>query len=353
MATTLEERLLEEPIKLPANPLAEVLKVFGRDQVIALLINTLGTAVVGSFIVNTTILAITGPVLEKIGFFIGHIKEPAGMKKGFKSLIKDVAAHDPIYALLMFVGLRLYDIPAWVLAISSFVIALGIVALGEVILTEIRYRYQLFKYKKIGFKLESYFESRFYIKKANTEKILEEFGKEFGLFKRETAKYHDLYFDSRLQNFNGRVPNFRLRQRTIQNNQTLQIVYTKPAEMPNRRPGQFNYYPSRKDKLWLGLSESMPWKIEDIKDEGIGNLAKKIAAKPTREIFFTREAIRNPKNILVSVDQIETTGEPLTVIEIKAHPDGESKKMLIKAMRYVMMKYDVIQTTHSKNSLTY
>jgi hypothetical protein len=353
MAYPVEKRLLNEPIVLPANPLTEVLKVFGRDQVIALLVNTLATAVAGSFVANATILALAGPIMEKIGFFIGHIKEPSGIKKGFRSLIKDIAAHDPIYAFLMYLGLKLYEVPAWMLAISSFVIALAIVAVGEVVVTEIRYRLQFIKYKRMGFKLESYFESRFYIKKANTEEILEDLVKEFGLFKRETAKYHDLYFESRLKNYNGRIPNFRLRQRTVQNNQTLQIVYTKPAEMPDRYPRQFNYYPSRKDKLWVSLPESMPWKIEDIKDKEIRSFARKIMIKPTREIFFTREAIRNPKNILISVDQIETSGEPLTVIEIKAHLDGESKKMLIKAMRYVMLKYEVIQTTHSKNSLAY
>lgn len=353
MTHKLEKKLLEEPIVLPANPIWEVMKVFGRDELIALILSTAGTAVIGSFVSNTAILAITGPVIEKVGLFLGHIKERAWMRNGFKSLMKDIVVHDPLYVFFMYVGLSTYNVPAWILSISSFVIALGIVAIGEVLVTEFRYYLKILGYKKMGFGIESYLESRFYIKKANTDEILADFGGEFGLTKRESAKYRDLYFESKLEDFNGRKPSFRLRQRGEENNQTLQIFYTKAAEMPNRQPGQFNYYPSRKDKIWIKLPQPMPWKIEDILDKNLRNFAKRTVNNPTKEIVFSREAIRNPKNILVSVDQIESGQEPLTVIEIKSRLDKESKKMLIRAMRHVMLKYEVIQTTHSKNALIY
>ncbi len=353
MTHIFEKKLIEEPIKLPANPIWEVFKVFGRDELISLAVSTVATAIAGGFVNNLIVLSIIGPIMEKFGFFIGHLREPGGMKNGFKSMIKDLLAHDPLYALFMYLGLKAYNVPAWILSISSFVIALGIVTVGEVLITELRYYLQIQKYKKAGFKLESYLESRFYIKKANTREILEDFGKTFGLTKSEKAKYRDLYFENRLKKYNGREANFRLRQRTLENNQTLQIVYAKAAEIPNAHPGQFNYYPSRKDKLWIKLSDPMPWKIADITDKSLRTISEKIAMGPVHEIRFDREAIRNPKNILVSVDQIETDETPFTVIEIKSRLDRESRKMLIKAMRYVMLRYEVIQTTHGKSALTY
>ncbi len=354
MTIEIEKKLAREPIMLPPNPIWEVAKVFGRDELIALIVSTVGTAIIGGLIFNPLILAITGPVIEKIGFFIGHIKEPSGFKNGLKSLLKDVFVHDPVYVLLMYWGLKTYSVPAWILAISSFVVALAVVAIGEVLVTELRYYLHIRRYKRAGFQLESYFESRFYINKVDPESFLADFGAQFGLTKRESAKYRDLYFEDKLKNYNGRIPVFRLRQRegNGNNNQTLQIVYTKAAEMPNRQPGQFNYYPAKKDKIWIRLSQPMPWKVEDIVDERLRNIAGKISGEPITEICFTREAIRNPNNLLVSVDQIETgSASPLSIIEIKARTDKESKKLLVKAMRHVMLKYEVIQTTHSKSAL--
>ncbi|MEI8223819.1 MAG: hypothetical protein WCG20_01710 [bacterium] len=345
------KKILEEPIVLPRNPIWEIVRVFGRDEIIALIIGTVGTALVSLFVSNLIMLALAAPVIEKIGFFIAYIKEPSGLKKGFASMLKDLIAHDPLYALLMVIALSLYNAPAWILSISCFIIALGIVATGEVLITEIRYRLQFLKYKKLGFRFESYLESRFYIKKADTEKIITDFAREFNLHKRESANYHDLYFATKLENFNGREPVLRLRQRTLNTVQTFQIVYTKASEMTRSHPTQFNYYPSRKDKAWIKLDQPMPWSISDIENESIRNLGRSISLEPTREIFFSRSVVRNPQTILVSVDQIENGNDPLTVIEIKSRLDTASKKVFIQAMRHVMLKHEVIQTTHGKSAL--
>lgn len=370
----LEKKLSEEPIILPANPLWEVFRVFGRDQVVALGINVIGTAAVAGFVSSTIILAVVGPAVEKLGFFIAYFKEAVDVyrttskpqrasvshyasnafKKGLSSLTKDVAAHDPIYAVLMYAGLNIYpQTPAWMLSVSAFIVALCLVAVGEVLITELRYYFQVLRHKRAGFNRESYLESRFYIKSIETEKVLSDFANEFNLTLRFSAKYHDLYFENRLKNYNGRKPLFRLRQRSGEDNQTVQIIYTKAAEMPNKQPGQFNYYPTKKDKMWANLSQEMPWKIEEISDKKLRTASGKIAIKPTKDIFFTREAVRNPKTILVSVDQVKIDDStPVTIIEIKSYLDNESRNMLIKAMRYLMLKYEVIQTTHSKSALT-
>lgn len=351
MNSSVSQKLIEEPIILPRNPIWEVMRVFGRDEVLALIIGTAGTALVSLFAAQPLILALTAPVIEKVGFFIAYIKEPAGIKKGFMSMLKDLVAHDPLYALLMVIGLKLYTMPAWLLSISCFVIALGLVAFGEVIITEVRYRLQFFRYRKLGFKSESYLESRFFIRNGNTTAIINDFSETFNLPIRAQAEYHDLYFAHHLESFNGREPMLRLRQRTLEAVQTLQIVYTKASEFARNHPNQFNYYPSRKDKVWVKLDQDMPWTMNDIADSRIRSFAQSISDKPTREIFFSREVVRNPDTILVSVDHIKNGTELLTVIEIKSRLDSASKQVFIQAMRHVMLKYEVIQTTHGKSAL--
>jgi hypothetical protein len=128
-------------------------------------------------------------------------------------------------------------------------------------------------------------------------------------------------------------------------------VYTKASEMTHHHPKQFNYFPSRKDKIWIKLDQVMPWSVDAIENEKVRDMMKGISTRPAREIFFTREVVRNPEGLLVSIDQIENGEYPLTVIEIKSYLDSISKNIFIKAMRHVMLKYEVIQTTHGKSAL--
>ena len=65
----------EKPIKIPGHPFWNVFKRFGRDEFIALITNLVGTFIVYTFWSNPLLLALAGPILEKIGFFPAHFYE--------------------------------------------------------------------------------------------------------------------------------------------------------------------------------------------------------------------------------------------------------------------------------------
>lgn len=194
-------QLHEAPIQLPQNPYWQVFKRFGRDEIIALLVNVIGTVLVSTFTNSALILSLTGPIIEKIGFFPMHIWEAwkvykttpqrrnflhyisKAFKNGMTSLTEDILVHDPIYILLMMLGISIYPgIPIWLLSATSFVAAVVAVTGLEVTWKELQY----WKYKKkmqaAGFEVEVYYEARFYVK--NTEdpsNLLNKFAKEFNL----------------------------------------------------------------------------------------------------------------------------------------------------------------------------
>lgn len=372
-----EKKLEREPIVLPASPFWEVLRTFGRDELIALVINTASTAVIAGLSTNPLLISVTGPVVEKLGFFVAHFqqagsaylttakrnrKSPWSYLKtafthGLASLAKDVAVHDPLYTVLMYLGLvSLAMVPAWILAISSFILAVAAVMVGEVAVNEVRYLWLGWQLRKAGFKRESYFESRFYVKKVDSKRILADFAAKFNLHKHAKGNYHDRYFETNLKNYNGRKPILRLRQRGKETGgmmQTVQVVYTRVSEWAKRKPRQFNYYLTRKDKFWSLISGDMSWKIGDITDGGLRNWCGKRTGGEHHDVFFTREVVRDPKTILVSVDQVSLPNQQhFTVIEIKAHTDTRSRQLLVEAMRYTMLRYEAVQTTHSKSTLT-
>jgi len=64
----------DAPIMLPGSPFWSVFRRFGRDELIAMIINVIGTAIVNFFIAIPLILSIAGPILEKIGFFPAHLR---------------------------------------------------------------------------------------------------------------------------------------------------------------------------------------------------------------------------------------------------------------------------------------
>lgn len=373
----LEKKLAEEPIVLPNSPFWDVLKVFGRDELIALIINVASTAGMALVIHNHFLLAIVGPAVEKIGFFVAYFKEAweiyrttprekrggvhiyvsGAFRRGLSSLGKDVAFHDPMYAVLLYLGLIVYpQTPAWILSTISFLVALGALAVGEVALNEIRYSAQTMRYRRAGFKLQSYYESRFYLKNTEPEKILHDLAEQFHLRKKAIGNYRDRYFGTNLKSYNSRKPMFRLRQRTREDGglmQTAQIVYTRTSEVTRKKPGQFNFYPTKKEKLWIELEQEMPWMVADIRNKTIKNICAGIVGAEYHEVLFARSVARDPETMLVSVDHVtQKNSIPFVVIEIKSWADEKSKAMLIEAMRYVMLRYEVIQTTHNKNLLT-
>lgn len=372
----IEKRMSEEPIILPGSPFWESFKVFGRDELIALGVNVAGTVAVSKFINDPAFLSLTGPVVEKIGLYLAHFKEAAdvyrttpkeqrkgiqkylatAVKKGSESLGKDIIGHDPTYALLMYLGLNNYpDTPVWMISTLSFLVAIGAVTVGEVGINEARYFAQTEKFKRLGFGLQNYFEARFYIKEQDTEGLLPDMAKKFNLWKEESADYHDRYFAAKLNPYNGRRPVFRLRQRNDGDGfmQTAQIAHTTISRVQRKNPDQFNFFPARKDKMWIHLPGEMPWTLEEIADNRVRKAAAKIASAPSHDVYFSRSVVRDPETILVSVDNVNAkdSGE-FTVIEVKSHPDEKSRTMLVEAMRHIMLNYPVIQTTHSKNMLT-
>ncbi len=240
----LEQKLVEQPIELPKNPFWEVLTSFSRDEAIAMMINVAGTAamdyslgLMGMQQYRSTVLSLTGPVVEKIGFFPAHIKEAydvwnttpeserkalgvyvkQALRNGSKSLALDIAVHDPIYAGLMYTGMQLHaETPAWIIAGASFVaavfVASGLVVAGN----ELRYIDLQRKVKHAGFKKEAYYESRFYMTpEVDPESIIARMDKEFNLKTEQHIYYSDKYFTTSLPEISGRRPKVRLRHRVI------------------------------------------------------------------------------------------------------------------------------------------
>jgi len=199
----LPKKLADAPIIVPGSPFWNVFKRFGRDESIAMIINVIGTAIVSFFFNAAWIISLAGPIVEKIGFFPAHFKEALdvykttpkekrkginhyfkrAMKGGSVSLLEDILVHDPIYILLMFLGLSLYTgTPAWLLSAASFIIAVFAVSGLEVGVTELRYKRYKNKLKKLGFEYEKYYESRFFISKEKDPKeVMQSLMKKFEL----------------------------------------------------------------------------------------------------------------------------------------------------------------------------
>src|SRR3989338_1481084 len=295
--------LSQQPIRIPQNPFYEVLTRFGRDEALAMLVNVVGTAGLAwameqgmgaSLSKNDrdVVLAATGPVIEKVGFFPAHLKEAwevykttpqdereafsyyvkKGLKEGSKSLLEDVLIHDPMYGLLMYKGLQMYpQTPAWMMATLSFVAAVFAVAGLEVGYNELQYVREKHKWKKAGFGEESYYEARFLMSsEQKKENFLFQMERDFSLSETMVGKYHDVYIPHTLPTYSGRNARLRLRQRVLEAEgrdvKTAQIVYTRAAEMATKTQEQFRYFLSRKDKLYLKLEGEMPSTIEELAD---------------------------------------------------------------------------------------
>ncbi len=368
----LPKEVSETPIHVPENPFWDVFKRFGRDEAIAMVINIIGTAIVGLFATVPIVLALTGPIVEKIGFFPAHFKEALDVYRttpkkkrasfksyfakafrgGFKSLTEDILIHDPIYAVLMLLGIAIYpQTPVWILAAVSFIIAVFAVSGLEVGFNELRYLLFKKKLKKIGFGFESYYESRFFISaKKKPEDVLDQISRRFNISRfSRPLMYNDIYYDSKIPIFSGRSPKLRLRQRCSRDRngwmQTAQIVFTRASEITQTEMSQHRFFPIKKEKLFFVLDQKMPTNLDDIKDKKAKKLLKSLIHKKTRSprIRFEREIANDPK-LLVSVDFINAK-RPYYLLELKTY---KNTKLLKEAMRYVMTEFPVVQTTHSK-----
>ncbi|MFH1307275.1 MAG: hypothetical protein ABIH72_00295 [archaeon] len=395
----LKKTIAEEPIKLPQSPFWEVFKRFGRDEAIALVINVAGTAIMAFILfrynlisknLRNLILALTGPIVEKVGFFPGHFKEARdvynetpederenlnyyfkkAVKGGSKSLAQDIAFHDPLYIIGMWAGLNLYPAtPAWMIAALSFIIAVGIVAFIEVAWKEIIYLNYKRGLKKKGFGEEIYFESRFFVSsRVEPKRVINKIAKEFGLGTIKKAKYNDNYIDCCIPEYNGRKVRMRLRKRNREKGkgfilrkedeikgrfmQTIQIVFTKAREMSIKELEQNRYFPVKKEKLYFILKEGMPKNCEEISDLNIRKCALKAKGKDKEhKIYFERMVAYDRKKMLASIDLVARGKEkPFYVVELKTYK--ENIPLLKEAMRFVMREFPVVQITHGKYDLT-
>jgi len=379
---TLPKKLASEPIKFPGSPFWLVFKRFGRDEMIAMLINIIGTAIAGIATSNPIFLAVAGPIFEKIGFFPAHFWEARkvynttpverrksqkfyfwmAVKGGGVSLAEDIIIHDPIYIVLMYMGLTIYPgMPVWILAALSFAIAVVVVAFIEVGFTEIRFKIYKWKLRKIGFENENYFESRFYISgKEDPTKVIEKLVETFGLIHKAKLKYNDVYLDSKISHYSGRLPKLRLRMRSPYEIsqyskhevveyegflQTAQIVFTRASELGDDYD-QWRYFPLKKEKFYYFLDQDMPNRVRDIEDSVVKDCLTKIRDRdePIKEISFYRTLAQNAQ-LLVSIDDMN--GRPFYLLELKSY----DANILITAMRYTMMEFTVVQTTHGKHEI--
>ena len=384
----------ELPIRIPGSPYWAVLKRFGRDELLALIVNVVGTGAFGWLVATGSMftlltlmgldaeavwaswgvlgLSLVGPVVEKVGFFIGHIWDAWGVYKttrkedrqslvyyikkvvkgGSVSLIEDILIHDPCYIGLMLVGQMMYPAaPVWLLAFASFVVAVALVPLVEWWVTEARFKMHLALAGRHGFEVEPYYETRFHVSQdVPPDVLLSDMAKVFGLRSGAVPiRYTNLYYDCNLPEYSGRNAEFRLRWRT--NNKgpgmikSAQIVWTRASEHKGD-VDQHRYFPIRKLKLYAVLQGGKPSDFDSIPDPDVRWVAHKISTeKLLAEVSFVRMLARSPQ-LLVSADISKE--QDSYVVEIKTR---DNIPLLIQAMRYLMRNYPVVQTTEGKLDL--
>jgi len=364
--------LESKPIRLPGSPFWNVFRRFGRDELVAMVVNVVGTALVALVTTNPLWLVVAGPLLEKIGFFPMHFKDAfdvwkttpdsdrkelshyvkTAVKGGTTSLVEDVLVHDPVYAALMWFGIHIYgDTPAWLLAAFSFIVAVFAVAGLELAATELRFALLKRRMIKIGFKHEEYYESRFIVDGSlKPSDAIETMACEFDLAMRGHAGYSDWYLENKFKKYSGREPRVRLRDRDSLFGMgsivsTLQIVFTVPKEMSCDSEDQCRFFPIRKEKLYA--ERNKPDKaVLTLSNDVSAFMRKMIAHKSiVRKVSFTRMAARGAKgevDLYVSAD-VNPDGDWL--MEIKSYDDV---RLLAKAMRFAMIRFPVVQTTIGK-----
>lgn len=399
----------KDAIKLPSSPFWEVFKTFGRDEMFAMLVNIGATFLVALLIPLITVnyllipigissmnfifvdviylkvgaIALAGPIFEKVGFYIGHIKDAIfeyrkrltndhtlsyyykrAVKRGTSSLIKDILIHDPIYVLLMTYGIitlpglwltveQSFGIPGeGVLAVISFVLAVFVVSFIDIAWQELSFKKFVYQLKKKGFGVEKYYEVRFLINKTEDPKIiLEKIKDKFNLPQNTVIPYNDYYYNHDLSKFSTRVPKFRIRSRTscedgsIMN--TIQVVYTKTFEEFSNQLSQYRYFLTKKWKIYKILNNKTLIKsFEEAKKEfkNMDGFLKKRIFSENGKVMFSRDFTNFEDGLFVSVDNVDRDKDNI-VVELKVCND---KYLLKEAMEFVMNKFDTIQTTKGK-----
>ncbi|HLC72812.1 MAG TPA: hypothetical protein VJH37_04480 [Candidatus Nanoarchaeia archaeon] len=369
-----KKNIADEPIVLPGSPFWNVFRRFGRDQTIATVIDIVGTGIVSLFITNILFLSLTGPIIEKIGFFIGNIKDAIaiyktttkekrksfssylfhGIKKGSVSLIEDLVVHDPIYILIMYFGLSTYtSTPIWLLAGAAFIFSIFVVAFIENIIDE--YRFSRLKKSLInsGFKSESFLESRFLIQKNNNiNEMIKKLKKHFNLKLVNRQIYEDDYLDHNFTHYSGRKPKVRIRSikdTKLKNIGRLELSYSRHYELDKKDIHQWRFFPAKKEKFSYNLDKK--YNLSELKKKELRWFTKKLAIqKGSQKINFKIILYYKNKNsneLIISIDEVKGL-ENLYILEVKVVNDII---LLRKVMRFVMLEFPVIQTTREKSEL--
>jgi len=382
-------------IRLPANPFWEVFKTFGRDELTGGVIALVATGIIegcfylynsaGSFTATQMLLlALSGPILEKIGFFFWHVKEARdtfnstptisrkplkfyirqAIRGGAKTLMWDVLLHDPLYILLMLYGMKVHPTtPAWLLVPIAFGIAVVAVAILEVAANELRYKYFTKQRKKDGYELERYLDARLFLDpNVDTEKVIHVLKNHF-LPEQEihTRHYEDVYYIVELPEFNGRQGRLRIRSRDAQDCDlqfrcsseyalgdekimSVQYIYSRTVEDESKGVGQFRFFPRKKDKHYR-VFDYLPNAFDYVEKE-----AKKCGAeKQPTAVCFTRRMVYDRDALFIAVDSIDHCQHSFRVVELKVYPD--KLPLLVEAMHFVMHTFPAMQTTDRKIDL--
>ncbi len=363
----------EQLIHVPMNPFWKIAKRFGRDELIALFINVIGTAIIAFFTMNPLVLAFAGPVIEKFGFFPAHFAEANNVykttsrdkrknlsfyyKKAIRgsllSLGEDILVHDPIYIVLMFFGIRLYTgTPAWMLSLTSFIVAIFCVMVLEYAVTELRYVLFRKGLMKKGFKRETYYEARFFIRNNyDPKKIAKDLSVKFDLTQKKVLDYRDVYYNNKMPWFSGRQPKLRLRRRGGDSPEddlkSIQISYTRAGEMRADKFDQYRYFLVKKDKLYFPLSYD-PGRIENIKEKRIQRLIRPYVdgKTPSKIVSCKRDVIEND-NVWVVIDKVGKNDD-FFLVEVKAK---KPSKEYFQILRMMMREYPAVHTTHGKSEI--
>jgi hypothetical protein len=376
----------EEPLRLPGSPFWNVFKGFGRDEMIALCINVIGTVVAGFFVSSVFLLALVGPVIEKVGFYIAHVYEASllyratpkhlretrlayaarALRGGTHSLLWDVLFHDPFY-ILFFLALSLYEgVPLWLSTSTSFVLAVAVVSALQVAWNEFRFLQLQSTMRRSGFRDDAYLEARFYVLDGMSPR--EAVSRLEALFlpgEKVVLEYHDTYLTTNLPQFSGRIPVVRLRRRTYDEvsaawldkekvmavgfAQTLQVVYTRPREEQTGTLEQFRFFPVEKQKFFMPLwMRHMPCTVEEI---GNPEVVRKLRIRGVgTSIHFTRTVLRDrTKKLYMGVDALPGNLKGC-IIELKVRHDSA---LMLASMRTVMREFNVTQTTRQKVDLAF
>lgn len=392
----LEQQLAQQPIVLPQSPFWEVFQRFGRDEVIAMMINVAGTGglelLLGKGILEKLtgplshgaregLLAVVGPVIEKSGFFPTHFRAAweqyrttpqekrrpfrkyftGAVRGGTKSLVEDLLIHDPLYVGLVYAGMQVHpETPVWLLSLVSFAASVVAVAGIEVGVNELRYSGYQRKLRNVGFRKEAYLQSRFLVHEGKAQDdALDAVREQFDLPPIISGEYHDRYFPNQLRKYSGRTPRVRLRRRTGEQGgwrQSAQIAYSRAVEQVDRKwgqrtPDQFRYFLKSVDKLYFPLGDEEISSIAEIPDAGAREVLQHgVDSRTPHDLHFTRKASYHPEKLLVAADVLHNgRTRPFYVLELKAY--RSSAPLLKQAMQFVMREFPVMQITHGKEDL--